>query len=125
MIDLMDEFEIGVGVHPMLEHEAAQAGAVALVEVLLDAEGIVGRDAEKTRDVGADAVVDLLPQVEMMGIQRVVEVEHPCLHMGEAASGRGRCVHRPASNADSDGYPPHGEMHYRTGNGTTMTGRTE
>ena len=94
MIDVVDVFEIGVGVHAVLEHEAAQAGAVALVEILLDAEGVVGGNAEKIRDVGADAVVDLLPQVEMMGIERVVEVEHPCLHMSEAASGRGRCVHR-------------------------------
>ena len=68
MVDRVDVFEIGVGVHAMLEHEAAQAGAVALVEVLLDAEGVVGGNAEKIRDVGTDAVIDLLPQVEMMGI---------------------------------------------------------
>ena len=89
MIDRVDVFEIGVGVHAVLEHEAAQAGAVALVEILLDAEGVVGRHAEKIRDVGADAVVDLLPQVEVMGIERVVEVEHPCLRHGRNRAFRG------------------------------------
>ena len=74
MIDSVDVFEIGVGVHAVLEHEAAEARAVAPVEILLDAEGAVGRNAEKIRDVGADAVVDLLPQIEMMGIKGVVEV---------------------------------------------------
>ena len=39
-------------------------------------------------DVVADALVDLMPQVEVMGIKRVVEVEHERVDMIEA-TGRG------------------------------------
>ena len=42
-------------------------------------------DFEELRDVVADALIDLLPQVEVMGIKRVVEIENPRLHMTEGA----------------------------------------
>ena len=37
------------------------------------------------RDEIADATIDLLLQIGVMRIQRVVEVEHPDVDMGEAA----------------------------------------
>jgi hypothetical protein len=40
-------------------------------------------DVEKTRDVLADAVVNLLPQIEVMGIERVVEIKNPGLDVGK------------------------------------------
>jgi hypothetical protein len=41
------------------------------------------RDFEKVDDVIADANVDLLPQIEMMGVKRVVEIENPTLDIFE------------------------------------------
>ena len=53
------------------------------------------RHLQEVRDVVADALVDLLPEIEVMRIERVVEIEHPGLDAAEAArrrSGRkGHC----------------------------------
>ncbi len=62
-------------------------GAVAPVVILLQPERLVMGDFEKIDDVVADALVDLLPQIEMMRIKRVVEIEHPGLDMAESARG--------------------------------------
>jgi hypothetical protein len=58
----------------VLSHHAAHGRAVALVIVLLDAEGVLAGDLEVVGDIFADALVDLVPQVEMMRIERVVEI---------------------------------------------------
>jgi hypothetical protein len=42
-------------------------------------------DLEEIRDVVADALVHLLPQVDVMRIERVVEVEHPGVDVLEDA----------------------------------------
>ena len=50
------------------------------------------RDFQKADDVIADAHVDLLPEIEMMRIKRVVEIEHPGLDVfetGFAETARG------------------------------------
>src|SRR5262249_31097976 len=77
MIDLMDEIEKIVGIHPVLDHHAPHGGAVAAVEILLLAEGIVMSGAEELGDVVTNALVDLLPEIEVMRIEGVVEIEHP------------------------------------------------
>src|SRR5712691_7114937 len=46
---------------------------------------IVVADLEELGDVVADALVDLLPEIDMMWIECVVEVEHPGFDLGEAA----------------------------------------
>src|ERR1700694_5233458 len=40
----------------------------------------------------ADPRIDLLPQIDVMRVQRVVEVEHPGVDMGEGAGGLFHCV---------------------------------
>ena len=96
---VVDPVDIGkevVGGDAVLGHHAAHRGAEALVVVLLDAEGFLGRYVQRVGDVIANPPVDLLPQVDVMGIQRVVEIEHPGLDIGEAAAGfRERVGHRP------------------------------
>src|SRR5262249_32908792 len=59
--------------------------------VLLQAEGVVAADLEELGDIGADALVDLVPQVEVVRVERVVEVEHPGVDVGEGACGLGVC----------------------------------
>ena len=88
MVDLMHEIEEVVGLHAVLGHHPAHRGAVALVVVLLQAERLLVADLEKARDVVADALVDLLPQIEVMRIKRVVEIEHPGLDVAEGARAR-------------------------------------
>ena len=85
MIDLMHVIEEIVRLHAVLGHQPAHGGAVALVIVLLHAERLLVRDLKKARDVVADALVHLLPEIEVMGIERVVEVEHPGLDVLEVA----------------------------------------
>ena len=79
MVDLMHDFEKLVRLETVLLHQAAQRRAVAPVIVLLQPERFVVRDFEEVDDVVADALVDLLPQIEMMRIERVVEIEDPGL----------------------------------------------
>ena len=85
MVDLVHEIEIIVRVHAVLGHHPAHRGAVALVIILLQLEGVVARDFQEIGDVVADALVHLLPEIEVMRIQRVVEIEDPGLDIGEAA----------------------------------------
>jgi len=85
MIDLVDISEVIVGGDAVFGHHAAHAGAVALVVVLLDATRLDGIDFQEIADVGADPRVDLLPQVDVMRIQRVVEIEHPRIDVSERA----------------------------------------
>src|SRR5262245_53570640 len=85
MVNLMHEIEKVVGFHAMLGHQSAHRGAVALVVIFLQAESLLLRDLEISRDVVPNPLVNLLPQVEVMWIKRVVEVEDPSLHMNEGA----------------------------------------
>ncbi len=65
VIDLVHVVEVGVRIEPVLGHQPAHGGAVALVIILLHAEGLVLRHFQEFGDVSADAVVDLLPQQVM------------------------------------------------------------
>src|ERR1041385_2207777 len=85
MVDLVHVGEIFVGAHAMQAHHAAHAGAVAAVIILLNPPRLVGRNFQIAGDVFADPLVDLLPQIDVMRIQRVVEIEHPGVDMGETA----------------------------------------
>src|SRR6478609_3656846 len=88
MVDLVHIGEVVVGAHAVLGHHAAHAGAVAAIIILLDPARFVRRDPEKGTDEFPDPGVDLLPQIDVMRIQRVVEIEHPGADMGKGA-GRG------------------------------------
>ena len=85
VIDLMDHFEKFVRLKPVLLHQAAHRRAVAPVIILLQAERLVMADLQEIGDVVANALVDLVPQVEMMRIKRVVEIEHPGRDSAEPA----------------------------------------
>ena len=91
MIDLVDEVEKLVRIEPVLGHQAAHRRAIALVIILLDAERVLARHLEIGRDELADALVDLVLEIEMMRVERVVEIEHPGLDPGEVTELRG-CV---------------------------------
>src|SRR6267142_1383861 len=85
MIDFVHVSEIVVGMHAMLGHHAAHGGAVAAVIVLLDPARFVRGYLEPGADEFADPDIHLLPQIDVMRIQRVVEVEHPGIDVGESA----------------------------------------
>src|SRR3954469_4557571 len=87
MIDLVDVGQIIVRVDAMLGHHAAHAGAVAAVVVLLDPAGFFRGDFQERADELADPRVDLLPQIDVVRVQRVVEIEHPGVDMREGAGG--------------------------------------
>src|ERR1700674_3334324 len=87
MIDIMDDFKELVRIDAVLLHQPAQARPVAPVQILLQPKRLVVRDFQETRDVVADAYIDLLPKIEMMRIERVVEIEDPGLDRAEAANG--------------------------------------
>jgi hypothetical protein len=62
----------------MLGHHAAHGGAIAAVIVLLDSSGFVRGDLEPGADELADPRIDLLPQIDVMRIKGVVEIEPRC-----------------------------------------------
>ena len=88
VIDLMHDLQKLIRLQAVLLHQAAHGRAVAPVIILLQPERLVVGDLQKIDDVVADAHVDLLPQIEVMRIERVVEIEHPGLDVGETALGR-------------------------------------
>src|SRR5579872_2088792 len=85
MIDLVNEIQIVVRLQSVLGHQSAHRGAVALVIILLHAKGLIRRYLQEILDIGADAVVHLLPEIEVMRIERIVEIEHPGLDVAETA----------------------------------------
>jgi hypothetical protein len=107
MIDLVHDFQKLVGVKTVLLHQAAHAGAVALVIVLLHPERFVGRNFKKVCDVVADALIDLLPEIEMVWIERVIEIEYPGLDGIEVANSVADLVLDLAVNHSGDSLLPH------------------
>src|SRR3981081_2577853 len=87
MIYLVHIGEVVVGAHAMFGHHAAHAGAVAAVIILLDPARLARVHLEIIADEFADPRIDLLPEVDVMRIQGVVEVEHPGLDVGKGALG--------------------------------------
>ena len=56
----------------------------------LQPECLLAGDLEEICNVVADALVHLLPEVQVMGIKRIVEIEDPGLDMSESAGGARR-----------------------------------
>ncbi|MGY4380481.1 hypothetical protein ACVWZ3_008120 [Bradyrhizobium sp. i1.3.6] len=87
MVDLVDVGEVVVGVHAVQGHHAAHGGAEALIIILLDLARFLRADVQPVADELPDPRVDLLPQIDVMRVERVVEVEHPGVDMGKGARG--------------------------------------
>src|ERR1700746_163847 len=90
MIDLMDDFEKLIRLEIVLFHQAAKGRAVTPIVVLLQVESFFGRDFEEIGNVIANALVNLLPQIEMVRIKRVIEIEDPGLDFFEVRGIYGR-----------------------------------
>src|SRR4051794_30168356 len=82
-----------VGLEPMLRHEPPHGRPVAAVVILLPAKRPVVPHVEKTRPRSANTLVDLLPEIEVMRIERIVEIEDPARDVGKAARYRARHRH--------------------------------
>src|SRR5215468_6528414 len=93
----MHDLEKLVGVETVLLHQATKRCAVAAIIVLLKPKRLLVRDFQEIDDVIANANVDLLPQIEMMRVKRVVEIEDPCLDGFEICGSRARPVCRSLS----------------------------
>src|SRR3954451_2596200 len=111
MIDLMHIGEKVVGVHAVFAHHAAHGSAIAPVIVLLDPTGFLCGNPEEGADELANPRIDLMPKINVMRIQRVVEVEHPGVDIGKEA---GFFHHRSIMSS-----PPSTQL--RTGRGDPYT----
>ena len=87
MVDRMHELQEIVRMQSVLRHQPAQRGAIAPVIILLHPERLLGADLEKIADEIPDSCIDLLPQIQVMWVQRVVEIEHPGLDPSKSARG--------------------------------------
>ena len=85
VIDAVHELEIIIRLQTMLGHEAAHRRSIAFVVVLLQAKCLVFRYLQEVRNISAYALINLLPQIEVMRVERVVEIEHPGFDMAETA----------------------------------------
>src|SRR5436189_4786354 len=104
MIDLMHIGEKVVSVHAVFAHHAAHGGAITPVIVLLDPTGFLCGHPEEGADELANSRIDLMPKIDVMRIQRVVEVEHPCVDIGKEARGGFHCIHT-CRHAREGGHP--------------------
>src|SRR4051794_25610755 len=69
----------------MQGHHAAHGGAEALVIILLDLARFHRCQVQPVANELGDPRIDLLPQIDVVRIERVVEVEHPGVDMGKGA----------------------------------------
>ena len=81
MVDIMDKFQKLVGVDLLFQHQAAQGGAVAVIEILLDHPRLIKPQIHQTCHIGGHALVNLSEQVGVLRIQGIVEIEYPFTHM--------------------------------------------
>ena len=79
-----------VGIDVMLLHQPLQRRAVALVIVFLQRARGHAVETEQLGQEQRDPLVDLRPDLRLMRIQRVVEVEDPVVDMGERLPLQGR-----------------------------------
>src|SRR5262245_25569263 len=75
MIDAVHELEIIIGLQTMLGHQAAHRRSIALVVVLLQAKRLVSRYLQEVGHISAYPLINLLPQIEVMRVERIVEIE--------------------------------------------------
>ena len=92
-IDVVHVIEKVLRRHAMQAHQPGQRGAVLVVIGLAQALRLFERNAETIGDELAHALVDLGEQIAVGRIERVVEIEHPRLDMGETAGGIGLVAH--------------------------------
>src|SRR3569833_1705133 len=71
----------------MQGHHAAHGGTEALVIILLDLARFHRCQIEPIANELGNPRIDLLPQIDVVRIERVVEVEHPGDDMAEGAWG--------------------------------------
>ena len=83
-VDLMGEVEEVSGVDAVFLHQPLQRRAVALVIIFLQRPRRHAVEAEQLRQEERDALVDLRPDLRLMRIERVVEVEDPMVDMAES-----------------------------------------
>ena len=74
----------------VMQHQAFQRRAVIAIIAFLNHLGFIRRQFQELRHIGIHVPVNLRKQVDMMRIERVVEIEYPILDMGEI--GFGRCA---------------------------------
>src|SRR3954471_3727614 len=74
-----------VGARAVQAHHASHAGAEPAIVILLNTPRFLGRHLQIAGNIFADPPVDLLPQIDVMRIQRVIEIEHPGVDMGKTA----------------------------------------
>jgi hypothetical protein len=67
----------------VMDHQALQRRAMIEIILLLQGARVLTRQAEQGRDVSRHVLVDLGEEIDMMRVQRVVEVEDPVTHMAE------------------------------------------
>ena len=67
----------------MLFHQSAQSRAIALIIIFLQRARGEAVEPEHMRHKQRDALVDLRPQIAGGRIERIVEIEDPCVDMGE------------------------------------------
>ena len=102
----MHEIEEIIRLHAVLGHHSPHRRSIAPVIILLQPEGLRLCDLEEARDVISDALVHLLPEIDVVWIKRVVEIEYPGLGMREATGKLGwhsaeSCEPREALTASS------------------------
>ena len=93
----MRGFEEVMRIDAVMAHQAGQRRAVVEIVFLLQRPRLVVIEPKKLGDIGRHVLVDLGEEIDMMRIERVVEIEYPVGHMGEIGLGgkRGLCGHVP------------------------------
>ena len=95
-IDGMGAFQKLVRADAVMDHQALKRRAVVVIIAILQCPGLVGIELQKLRHIGRHVTVDLRKQIDVMRIERVVEIEDPFAHMVEIG-GFGQvfrlCVH--------------------------------
>ena len=67
----------------MMDHQAFQRCAMVEIIPLLQRARVLARQVEQRRNVRRHVLVDLGEEIDMVRVERVVEVEDPVTHLAE------------------------------------------
>ena len=65
----------------MLQHQPAQRRAVTMIIMFLQRAQRQGVEAKQAHHEQRDARVDFRPKIRCLRIERIVEIEHPCVDL--------------------------------------------
>jgi len=90
--NIVHRLQIGAGVEIVAPHQPGKRRAMRAPVVVTDAVGLGGADLEEIAHEYRHPRLDLIEKARLGRVERIVEIEYPCRHMGKILFRHGRTI---------------------------------